>query len=56
MFPAKISQKDLKRVGTAKRWIAYQEQSVQTLDAAAADAFTPPLTSIDDLVESIVTG
>jgi len=55
MFPAKVSQKDVKRVRTAKRWIAYQEQSVQTLDAAAADAFTPPLTSIDDLVKSIVT-
>lgn len=56
MFPAKVGQKDLNAVRTAKKWIAYQEQSVQTLDAAAADAFMPPLSSIDDLIESIVTG
>ncbi len=55
MFPAKVRGKDAKQVGTAKKWIAYQEQSVQTLEAAAADAFTPPLSSIDDLIMSIVT-
>jgi len=55
MFPAKVSQKDLKVVRTAKKWIAYQERSVQTLDVAAADAFAPPLASIDELVRSIVT-
>jgi len=53
MFPAKVGQKDVKRIATAKKWIAYQEQSVRTLDEAAAEAFTPPLTSIDDLVASI---
>ncbi len=56
MFPEKVGQKDVRAVRTAKKWMAYQEQSVQTLDAAAADAFTPPLSSIDDLIESIVTG
>lgn len=55
MFPAKVGRKDVKRVETAKRWVAYQEQSVETLEAAAADAFTPPLASIDDLIESITT-
>ncbi len=55
MFPAKVSGKDAKQVGTAKKWMAYQEQSVQTLEAATADAFTPPLSSIDDLIMSIVT-
>ena len=56
MFPAKVTKKDARRLGSTNRWIEYQEQSVQTLDGAAGEAFKPPLTSIDDLVRSIVTG
>ncbi len=53
MFPAKVSRKDAKRMNSAKRWARYVDQSGETLNAAAPDAFKPPLTSIDALVESI---
>lgn len=53
MFPAKVSRKDAKRMNSAKRWARYVDQSGETLNAAAPDTFTPPLTSIDALVESI---
>jgi hypothetical protein len=56
MFPAEVSQKDAKRLTKQDRWYAYQAESVETADAAAADAFTPPLSSIDALVESITFG
>jgi hypothetical protein len=56
MFPAKVGLKQAKRTSTIGKWTAYQEQSLQTLDGAAPDAFTPPLTSIDALVGSITFG
>lgn len=51
MFPSKVSMKDYDRI--VKRYAAYLNQSIQTLNAGAADAFTPALTSIDALVRSI---
>lgn len=53
MFPARVTARDANRIGTARRWPRYLNQSVQTLNEAAPDAFTPPLTSIDALVHSI---
>jgi hypothetical protein len=55
-FPAKVSQKQAKRTSTVGKWLEYQERSLETLDEAAPGAFTPPLTSIDALVESITFG
>ena len=56
MFPAKVSRKQVNRTSSDERWLPYQQRSLQTLDGAAPDAFTPPLTSIDALAESITFG
>lgn len=53
MFPAKVSPKEANRMSSAKRWTKYVRQSSKTLNGAAPDSFTPPLTSIDAVVESI---
>lgn len=53
MFPAKVTAKDANRIGTGKRWTKYLNESIQTLNGAAPDVFTPPLTSVDALVQSI---
>jgi hypothetical protein len=51
MFPARIGAKAANR--QANRWVKYLTESIATLNAAAPTAFTPPLTSIDALVQSI---
>jgi hypothetical protein len=51
-FPQRIRARDAR--DAAGRWEAYLQESVATLDAAAPDAFSPPLTAIDALIESIV--
>ena len=53
MFPARVTVRDAKRIGTARRWTRYLDRSIQTLNAAAPDAFTPSLISIDALVQSV---
>jgi hypothetical protein len=50
MFPERIRTRDYERV--ADRWVEYLEESTRTLNEAEPGAFTPPLTSIDALVES----
>jgi hypothetical protein len=51
MFPTRLSAREENR--QAKRWQKYLTESLATLDSAAPDAFTPPLTSLDALVRSI---
>ena len=51
MFPGQIRPRDAR--GIERRWLAYLEESIQTLNAASPEAFSPPLTSIDALIESI---
>ena len=46
-FPQRIRARDAR--DTARRWEAYLEESVRTLNAAAPDTFSPPLTAIDAL-------
>lgn len=53
MFPDEFSQRQVRRLTRSDRWVAYLAESVETLDAAAPAAFTPPLDSIDALVWSI---
>lgn len=53
VFPAKVSRKDVSRLNSAKQWAKYAAQSSRSLNGAAPDAFDPPLTSIDAVVESI---
>ena len=53
MFPEEVTAKDAERIADAERYSAYLEDSVQALNEAAADDFTPPLTAIDALVQSI---
>jgi hypothetical protein len=50
-FPEEVTQRDARSI--ARRWVAYLEQTVQQLDSAAPDAFSPPLTAIDALIGSI---
>ncbi len=54
MFPDKISTAEANRI--LKRWVRYVTDSTATLNAAAPDAFTPSLTSLDALVRSITFG
>lgn len=57
MFPARIGIKEANRIASSpKRWAAYLRSSLATLDGAEPSAFTPPLTSVDALVESITFG
>jgi hypothetical protein len=51
-FPERIRARDAR--DAARRWEAYLGESVATLDAAAPDTFSPPLTAIDALIGSIV--
>ena len=51
MFPGQLSARDQNR--QANRWVKYLNESLKTLNRAAPDAFSPPLTSIDALVRSI---
>jgi hypothetical protein len=53
MFPEEVTAKDAERIADPERYPAYLEDSVQALNDAAPDAFTPPLTAIDALVQSI---
>jgi hypothetical protein len=53
MFPERVTARDARRVSTARRWADYVNRSLLTLNEAAPDAFTPPLSSIDALVRSI---
>jgi hypothetical protein len=53
MFPAEVTAKEANRIANGKRYTQYLGESIQRLNGAAADAFTPPLTSIDALVRSI---
>ena len=53
MFPEEVTAKDAERIADPERYPAYLEDSVQALNEAAADDFTPPLTAIDALVQSI---
>jgi hypothetical protein len=55
-FPAKVSPRQARRLTNARRWTRYVNDSIQTLNAAGPDAFDPPLTSIDALVQSITFG
>ena len=50
-FPNRISQQDARR--ESKRWRDSLRESTATLAANTADTFSPPLGSIDALVESI---
>ena len=50
-FPQEVSQRDAR--AAARRWVAYLEETVQKLDSSAPDAFSPPLTAIDALIDSI---
>lgn len=56
MFPAEITAKDAARIADGEQYAQYLIQSIETLNGAAADAFDPPLTSIDALVQSITFG
>jgi len=53
MFPETVTARDANRIATARRWARYVDQSIQTLNGATSDAFTPALSSIDALVQSI---
>ena len=53
MFPAEVTARDANRIDTRKRWTRYLNESIQTLNGAAPETFTPPLTSIDALIRSI---
>jgi hypothetical protein len=53
MFPAEITAKDAARVADGEQYSQYLAESIETLNGASADAFDPPLTSIDALVQSI---
>jgi hypothetical protein len=53
VFPAEVSPRQARRLTSARRWARYVTQSIQTLNGAGPDAFDPPLTSVDALVQSI---
>jgi hypothetical protein len=54
MFPDKVKTKEGNRIASSiKRYTKYLRQSVETLNGASPDAFSPPLTSIDALIMSI---
>jgi hypothetical protein len=53
MFPTKVGQQQAKRISTLKQWLRYQDQSLQKLDGASPDAFTPPLEAVDALIASV---
>lgn len=53
MFPARVRLGSREADRFVRRWLAYLEESTATLNAAAPDAFTPPLTAVDVLVASI---
>jgi hypothetical protein len=50
-FPERVTARQANR--EAERWMQYLEESVAALNGTDADAFQPPLTSIDALVASI---
>lgn len=54
MFPAKVTARDANRISDAESYARYVSTSVERLNEALPDAFTPPLSSIDSLVRSIV--
>jgi len=56
MFPEEVTQRQARRLTQTDRWIAYQAESVDMLEAAEPAEFTPPLSSIDALVQSIEVG
>ncbi|CAN5482381.1 hypothetical protein BH24CHL9_BH24CHL9_16370 [soil metagenome] len=51
MFPRRVSVRQVNRV--ADRWVSYLTESTSTLNDAGPDEFTPNLTSVDALVQSI---
>jgi hypothetical protein len=61
MFPEEIRPREARgfprrfapRLGARGAWLAYLEESIQTLNAASPEAFSPPLTDIDALIGSI---
>ena len=54
MFPARVTRRTMRRVvASADAWMRYRDQSIQTLNGAPDDAFTPSLATIDELVRSI---
>ena len=56
MFPAEVRPGQARRLTNARRWARYVTESIATLNGASPDAFDPPLTSIDALVQSITFG
>jgi hypothetical protein len=53
MFPEEVTVKDANRIADATHYPAYLKDSIQALNEAAPNAFAPPLTTIDALVQSI---
>jgi len=53
LFPEKVRAKDAERISDPESYASYLSQGVASLEEATPDAFTPPLASIDALVESI---
>jgi hypothetical protein len=53
MFPQRVRPRDAEGFRRQARWRAYLQESVESLNDASPDAFSPPLTSIDVLIQSI---
>ena len=53
MFPDRVRPRDARGLRRQAQWQAYLQESVGTLNAASAAQFSPPLSSIDILIESI---
>jgi hypothetical protein len=56
MFPDEVTARDARQVSNAARYARYLTESQATLDSADPSAFDPPLTSLQELVQSLAFG